>query len=340
MRYYRNLTMVLVLTFLPMMAWAGQCKGRFPNPITDYCWSCVFPLTLAGVRVHVNQQEDISNPGGAICACGAPTPKIGVPVGFWEPARQVDITRTPGCLVSIGGVHLSLPFNAPMPSQSAKYQGATYTSKKSFYHVNWYINPILVVIGAILDSDCLERKGFDLAYTTALDPLWSDDELLSIINWDAALFANPIAQGACAGDCVAATAGFPLNQLFWCAGCQGGLYPLNGIVTAHQGGVAASALLVQKMTAKLHREGLMWGTWGSEGLCGNYPQVLMNKQAYKMTMIYPIPQTAKIDGRCCQPYGRATALWGAGKEFPIEGEDFSYMIYRKRNCCQGAAKIN
>lgn len=28
--------------------------------------------------------------------------------------------------------------------------------------------------------------------------------------------------------------------------------------------------------------------------------------------------------------------WGAGKEYPFEGEDFAYMVFRKRNCCQGA----
>ena len=25
---------------------------------------------------------------------------------------------------------------------------------------------------------------------------------------------------------------------------------------------------------------------------------------------YPIPQTKKIAGKCCQPFGRTTALWG------------------------------
>jgi conjugal transfer pilus assembly protein TraU len=326
--------LVLLVAALAGLAHA-ECKGKFPNPITDYCWSCMFPISMSGGRVFVKDQEDTDNPDKVVCACGMP-PRIGVPVSFWEPARLVDITRTPGCLVALGGIEVDLGFNAPVPARFLKEQGEMDYSEKAFYHANWYINPILTWTGAILDSDCLELKGFDLAYTTALDPLWSDDELTALINWDAALFANPIAQGVCAADCVAATTGFPSNTLFWCAGCQGGLYPLNGITTTWGGGVQNSALLVQRMTAKLHREGVMWGTWGEQGLCGNYPQLLMNKQAYKMTMVYPIPQTAKIDGRCCQPYGRTTVLWGAGKEFPVEGEDFSYQIYRKRNCCQGA----
>ncbi|WP_370976920.1 TraU family protein [Acinetobacter baumannii] len=38
---------------------------------------------------------------------------------------------------------------------------------------------------------------------------------------------------ACAGDCVLASAGFGSNGLFWCAGCNGSIYPLNGNVGAH-----------------------------------------------------------------------------------------------------------
>lgn len=53
-------------------------------------------------------------------------------------------------------------------------------------------------------------------------------------------------------------------------------------------------------------------------------------------MLYLVPQTARIDGKCCQPLGRSTIRWGAGREFPFEGEDFAYMVFRKRNCCQGA----
>lgn len=52
-----------------------------------------------------------------------------------------------------------------------------------------------------------------------------------------------------------------------------------------------------------------------------------------------MPQTKKIAGKCCQPLGRSTTLWGAGREFPFEGEDFAYQVFRKRNCCQGALSL-
>ncbi|WP_367190386.1 TraU family protein [Burkholderia sp. Ed8] len=28
---------------------AGQCVGRFANPITDICWECAFPMAIGSV---------------------------------------------------------------------------------------------------------------------------------------------------------------------------------------------------------------------------------------------------------------------------------------------------
>ena len=51
--------------------------------------------------------------------------------------------------------------------------------------------------------------------------------------------------------------------MFWCAGCQGGMYPLTGNVAAHVGGVQASLLAAQRLVYRLHRAGVAWGTSGS-----------------------------------------------------------------------------
>ena len=57
----------------------------------------------------------------------------------------------------------------------------------------------------LTDMACLEQSSFDIAYVTEIDPLWQDDVLTALINPEVALFANPIAQVACAADCGAAT---------------------------------------------------------------------------------------------------------------------------------------
>lgn len=328
-----RLVIVLFTIFLAS-AQAGDvtCPGRFPNPITEVCWSCMLPITLGGVKLAAMSQEDNdTNKGGPVCGCANP-PRLGVSIGFWEPVRIAEVVRHPYCFPTLGGMKLDLGVHAPSHGR-----GKNITSHGgSFYHAHWYTFPILYLLEVLLESNCLEPAGFDIAYITEVDPIWNESELTFIINPDAALFANVAAQAVCAADCVAATAGFPLSNLYWCAGCQGSMYPLNGNVAAHIGGVQASTLLAQRMTAKMHRELLIWGASGDKGKCGYYPQPIMDKKNYKMSMLFPRPQTDKIDGRCCQPYGRTTAIWGAGRTYPVKGEDFSYLIFRKRNCCATA----
>ncbi len=313
-----------------------NCTGKFANPITDYCWSCTFPIGLAGGNtVTMGQDENtssINTSGNPFCACTNP-PKVGMRMSFWEPARMVDVTRTPYCFVGMGGVSMDFGIDTPRHAQTGKSEAK---APSAFYHAHWYTNPLMFWLEVLLDDTCLEQGVFDVAYITEIDPLWSDSMTTFIINPDVALWGNPIAQAACALDCVAATAfGFGRDELLWCAGCQGSMFPLNGWVGSKVGGVQASSLITARMTSKLHREMLMWAASGQDGTCGYYPQPVMMKTNYKYTMLYPIPQTKKIAGKCCQPFGRTTALWGSGREFPVSGEDFVYQIFRKRDCCAG-----
>ena len=43
---------------------AGVCQGKFANPVTDICWSCMFPMTLGGRQTMGEEQEDTPNPEG------------------------------------------------------------------------------------------------------------------------------------------------------------------------------------------------------------------------------------------------------------------------------------
>lgn len=318
------LLLLLLCTSAPALA---QCHGRFPF-LTDICLSCIFPIRLANSASFSFGQEDTPNPGGSpLCRCGA---NIGFKVSFWEPARHADVTRTPWCLVSLGGAKVDLGFSPPRGSTARRPDG----TQRAFYQAHWYVNPILYWLQLVPQFRCLESGEFDLVYLTEVDPTWNDDELSMILNPDAGLFGSTVAQGACAADCGAASAGFPLSPLFWCGGCQGSLYPLNGTIHDHQGGVASSSLITQRLAAKMHRELLLWSGAGRDGFCGLYPRLLMDKTEYKYSMTYPLPQTAENPlSRCCQPFGRSTSIWGAGREYPMAGEDFGYMVFRKRNCC-------
>jgi conjugal transfer pilus assembly protein TraU len=178
------------------------------------------------------------------------------------------------------------------------------------------------------------KRFFRPRLLTEVDPLWADDELTLILNPDAVLFANPIAVAACAADCVAATVGFGIREMFWCAGCQGAIYPMDGHVPYHLGGVRTAALLAQRLTAKMHRELIAWGWHGTPGLCGPYFEPVMDKTAYKTQLTYPFPPPARR--RALRPTLRAPPRsQGAGKDYPVKGVDFAFMLFRRGNCCVG-----
>ena len=323
----KYLVKLILLLIMPIHAQA-KCQGKFLNPVTDICWSCILPITIGGIKV-VGGREDTPNPQRLVCVCPKPPgiPVPGVPVSFWEPARLVDVTRTPYCMVNLG-FKIAGGNNTTQGAGAVSGGGSQRELKHSFYHVHWYIYPVLYLLELITDFGCLEpTTSLDIAYLSELDPFWHDDEQSFIINPEAILFANPIAQAACAVDCVTATSGFALDPLFWCGGCQGSLYPFTGSISAHISGVQASLLATQRMIAKLHREFLLWGYMGEAGLCGKYPMPIIRKSQYKTQMTYPIPVND------CQPLGRSEVLWGQGKEFPHQGEDFGYLIFRKKSCC-------
>lgn len=288
----------------------------------------MFPLRVAGTQFASMGQEDESfgASNSPVCSCANP-PTVGVPVAFWEPVRIVEVVRKPMCFPTLNATSVPDPLNAPRGLRKATDTGY------AFLHAHWYTAPLMYILQVLLDYDtCLEEGSLDVAYMTELDPLWNDSELTQILNPDIFLFANPVAQAACAADCIAATAGFPVQELFWCAGCQGSLYPLTGQIAHASGGVSSAALIMQRMSAKLHRELLVWGTWGQAGTCGVFPQPLMDKRAYKSQLLSPAA-TDKIDGKCCQPFGRTTQTYGLGKELPLGQQDFSFLVFRKRNCC-------
>lgn len=307
---------------------AGNCNGRFLNPITGICWRCIFPLTLAGVTIFKGDVNDPKPNRRFDCWCKHPqllTKVPGIPISYFEPVRLVDVTRTPYCLVNLGGLEIMNSGVVDRGDTEETDPGKSH----SFYQVHWYIYPVLYILEVLMDFVCLgDETSFDVAYLTELDPFWNDDQKNSIINPEAILFGNPLAQAACIADCLSSSAGYPLDQMFWCNGCQGSLYPFSGNIEDHEGGVQASLLATGRFMAKMHRQFLLKGYMGEEGWCGKYSMPIIRKSQYRTQMTYPLPQTDR-----CQVFGSTEVTWQPGKEYPYKGEDFGYLIWRKRDCC-------
>ncbi len=61
----------LALLFMstPIMAGGPACTGTFVNPLTDICWSCIFPMTIGSVPIVPSQYPDTENPSMPISFC-------------------------------------------------------------------------------------------------------------------------------------------------------------------------------------------------------------------------------------------------------------------------------
>lgn len=307
----------------------GKCSGRFVNPITDICWSCLFPISVGAFPVWPSGRPDAPNPPLPVCYC--PPLQVGVSMGFWEPIRLADVSMKPWCFVNLGGLSLNPGFDIGHKQFAGPSILGGNGQNSGGWHVHWYVYPLIYWLELLTDFACMEEGSIDVAYISEVDPLWQDSELATIINPEAILFANPLATAACAADCVAATTALPLDPLSWCAGCFGTMYPMNGNIPAQFGHVQGSRLALSRFIYKLHRQMVAEGTMGAKGLCSKYPMPILRKQQYRLQAVNPRPQTS---GRyACAPIGASPLMYGAGQMIPVIGEDFGYLVWRKRNCC-------
>ena len=317
---------ILIIQILFIFSLSAN-EGKFINPITDVCWECLFPITVSGVNVTPGK-EDFTKYNTKICVCAGVPPRVGIPLTFWEPLRLVDVTRHAYRLVGLGGISIG--------KESIKNRGTVGTidsTQMSFYQVHWYEYPIISLLELFTDFACLEKGKLDMAYMSELDPTWNDDRLAMVMHPEAAFFNNSLAQLACIADCTKATTSRPTDKLFWCAGCEGSLYPLTGNVAHHTGAIQASALLVHRLIAKMHRLGLVKGFEKSD-FCQPRIMPIIKKSLYKMQLAYPIAQT----NGPCPCLGKSDITWGAGKSFPYGGEDFVYLLWIKKQCCLDSLK--
>jgi len=305
------------------------CSGKFPNLITDICWSCMFPITFAGIPLSTGEDYKSRSSNSPLCLCPQQA-KAGIPTSFWEMVYMTEVTNIPGCFPLLGGVMIDTGIN------SMEYGAESQTATgHSFQQINEYINPVMYLLGAVVDSTCMDSRGFDIPWVSFADPTHNDDALAMILTPYAYPFAGLTALAAGSVDGVAASVGFPIPELFWVAGAWGPMYPLTGNVAAHVSRDQMGRLQTARLLAQLHAMGTQWSAAGDGAMCGYLPQLIMDKREYKISRLYPFPSQSVL-GKCCSPIGRSTILDETGTQAPLTSmKDFGYAIFRKRDCCSG-----
>ena len=304
---------------------ASQCKGHFVNPITDICWDCLFPLTIGSKDVVKGGYPDTDNPEKYTCECLTDgLPRIGLTLGYWEPFALVDVTRKPFCMVNLG-VQLDISSLGLGASQMTSIDG-----DGAFYYVHWYKYPLMYWLNILASVACVQPDGFDVMFLSELDITWNDSELAFIFNPEATLFTHPVIRASCALDATSAIAGTAMDKMFWCQGAQGSTYPLTGFVSNQSSPISAAILLAERADFKLHRVGAILDSVGKDApaICMPYYSALLPKSRYRYQMTNTIPEAAR-----CHPFGHTAVTWEAGHTVPGDGDNFGFMIWRKRNCC-------
>lgn len=298
--------------------------------ITEVCWDCAFPLRLAGMTLFGNAGDMPSTAADqAICICPdlAGLPRPGWTMQMWMPANVVELVRMPGCSPSLGGVVL--------PNTSTWTFGHRGESPLSgedtvFFHYHVFAFPLFHILELLADPTCTigGYVDVDLMFMSEFDPTWNNDVLAFFVNPEAAAVANPVAAAACVADAVAANVGAPIDDLFWCLGSWGYMYPLSGHFPAWGSLAEHTSALAARSFAAQYRRGLMQRTVGADVLCRPALDPMFQKSHLQMSMFHPIPEA-----NARHPIGRSEVMWGQWRMIPGIGEDASYVVWRWRDCC-------
>lgn len=73
----------------------------------DFCWDSIFPWRIGGNDIITSSNDEVEAPPGAHtnswCKCGEePYAYYGIPSGYWEPTRIVEVVRHPECSITQG----------------------------------------------------------------------------------------------------------------------------------------------------------------------------------------------------------------------------------------------
>lgn len=295
--------------------------------ITDVCWDCLFPIRIAGIPLGGGSAPN-GAAGGVFCSCkdALGVPKPGFSLGMWEPARIVELVHTPGCSPTLGASKLNIGSRRMLGHVGNAEDDA---SDHAMYHYHWYAFPLLILLDLFWDDRC-NPDGYvdlDLLYLSELDPTWNNSELAFFGSPEVAFVANPIAQSACAIDAVSSTAGNPIDNLWWCAGSWGWMYPHTSAAPA-QGRPEETSLWATRSLAALHRRGLARRTMGYDARCDAPIDLFLPKDMYKFAMFFPYPETKRG-----HRIGESDLRWGSWRNIPGVGEDHLYIIWRWNDCC-------
>lgn len=317
---------------------SATCHGQnlLSKVISDTNWDDFYPIVVDGMSIGDRGQPPlVKEPTPCYCpgylTFGAPAAGIGVT--YWQPLYMAEVTRSPGCLISMGTHDQVLKgYGNLTGNRSGITQSSGGTRSGGLLQVHWYVYPLFQMLDMSLGSVCGDSSdGFSLVGMSEIDPAWNNDMWSAVIAPEAVLVANPIMQFACIVDAISTTFSYPLDAMFWCDGSWGdSIYPLSGNVNSAQSSRQANALALTKFMALEARLGLLKGTIGYPAECGSYTTYFLPRSQFRVNPVYPI---AKSSGPSIY-LGQTVLRWAYAPpgNFPLN-QDSAYLMWNAQQCC-------
>lgn len=196
------------------------------------------------------------------CICDNSTSTIAgvaIPLGFKasliEPILGVSSSNQPGDLV---GLNIDLGHDL-FDKEGTSREGAENTNETTlFRQINFVTFPFMAMVGFVLpEAICFDKTTeMTSVHISDIDPLYQNDILSLAVNtgksWGRTLLINPLADLACVADCAAATAGYPINSLYWCDGCRGNVGATDTGYTKTGDPIENSEMIIFRQVAAMH----------------------------------------------------------------------------------------
>lgn len=311
------------------------CKGVMFNPITIN-WNNALPITIAGVQTGIGSIPAKMRSMPSVCYCKyvGPVPVPGIGITYWEPLFLAEVTNMPGCLSSMGGISM-LSDSMTLHVQSTNEQGGkNHTNRQGGddlknMQVHWIQYPAFAMINAFSSLGCRSSAGFAVAGITEINPLWQEESLSNIVYPLTMLVSSMPAQMTCIADSFAAMFNQPIDELFWCMGSQGTIYPITGWAHQQDAGDADSNLLLlgKYMQGQAQLGGILT-TIGPQSICASTYMPYMTRSQFRIEPIQPVPtvQTAVM--------GKPVMFWGMSPPLnPATRIDNNFLIWQGKQCC-------
>lgn len=321
---------IAILCYTP--AHAGKCSGKMFNPITDVAWNGMWPLKIGEVvSMGGGDLPDSSDgTGPPINFCRVSTGiMVGMDISFWNIGYLEEVVREAWCSPFLGTSFNSLDngwYNGKNSSRVA--------APGTFKQVHWVKFPLTSILGLVRSGGtCVSSPTgnagdikVDYGMMSEVDPSHNDGLVAAAVEPRAILYANPLADIACAASSLIAQAPgqafAPIyDSLHWC--WWDNIYPISGDkYSPHD--LESAAHIGGKQIYRYYSYRVLGDN--AKDPCRTTYTMIPKKSHWRMQASKPVKSS--------QPFvpGRSELLMGVGLNPPYKDGNFLFVLFQKQRC--------